>query len=181
MKKSPRKKQYKIMAIDPYLQPFYNDIELRMRRHAETRQRLLGDKADLVLVCQRLPLLRHRTGTEAGWVYREWAPGADEMHLIGDFNDWDRESHPLTRLRKRQLGDQARRRGRADATASAFKVQVRRKTARSSTASPAYIRRVVQNNETKQFCRPDLGAEPRPFHWTDGGYGKRKVCAAVHL
>ncbi len=26
--------------------------------------------------------------------YREWAPGAKALHLIGDFNGWNRESHP---------------------------------------------------------------------------------------
>ncbi len=31
------------------------------------------------------------------WVYREWAPGAKGLYLIGDFNGWNRESHPLQR------------------------------------------------------------------------------------
>ncbi|ORZ32725.1 hypothetical protein BCR44DRAFT_1515297 [Catenaria anguillulae PL171] len=30
-------------------------------------------------------------------IYREYAPGATTAHLIGDFNNWDRASHPLTR------------------------------------------------------------------------------------
>jgi 1,4-alpha-glucan branching enzyme len=29
----------------------------------------------------------------AGIRYREWAPGAREMYLTGDFNGWDRRSH----------------------------------------------------------------------------------------
>lgn len=37
----------------------------------------------------------HRT--EDGWVFREWMPGADEVRLIGDFNGWNHDSHPLTR------------------------------------------------------------------------------------
>ncbi|KAF5393004.1 hypothetical protein D9757_001315 [Collybiopsis confluens] len=28
-------------------------------------------------------------------IYREWAPNAQEAHLIGDFNRWDRTSHPM--------------------------------------------------------------------------------------
>ena len=46
----------------------------------------------------------HRT--EKGWIYREWAPNATAMHLIGDFNKWNRESHPMQRLEdvyKRQI------------------------------------------------------------------------------
>jgi 1,4-alpha-glucan branching enzyme len=28
--------------------------------------------------------------------YREWAPNAESVHLIGDFNGWDRLKTPLT-------------------------------------------------------------------------------------
>jgi 1,4-alpha-glucan branching enzyme len=34
---------------------------------------------------------------ERGVFYREWAPGAERLYLTGDFNGWDRGSHPLTR------------------------------------------------------------------------------------
>ena len=27
--------------------------------------------------------------------YREWAPNATTAHLIGDFNNWDRQAHPM--------------------------------------------------------------------------------------
>ncbi len=37
------------------------------------------------------------TRVEAGWQYREWAPGAHSLRLIGDFNGWDREANPLVR------------------------------------------------------------------------------------
>lgn len=33
-----------------------------------------------------------------GWVYREWAPGAQKVFLAGDFNNWDWTSHPLLNL-----------------------------------------------------------------------------------
>jgi 1,4-alpha-glucan branching enzyme len=29
--------------------------------------------------------------------YREWAPNAKEAYLIGDFNEWNRTSHPMTK------------------------------------------------------------------------------------
>ena len=171
MKKSPRKKQYKIMAIDPYLQPFYNDIELRMRRHAETRQRLLGDKADLAAFANGyLYYGFHRT--ESGWLFREWAPGADEIHLIGDFNGWNRESHPLTR---REGGVWEISLDGADALRHGQHVLLQiRRGGQTFDRIPSYIHRAVQNKETKQFVG-QIWAPPRPFHWTDGGYGKRKV------
>ncbi|KAL3898917.1 MAG: hypothetical protein SGCHY_002404 [Lobulomycetales sp.] len=35
--------------------------------------------------------------TSEGIRYREWAPAAIEANLIGDFNDWDRSSHKMTK------------------------------------------------------------------------------------
>jgi 1,4-alpha-glucan branching enzyme len=32
-------------------------------------------------------------------MYREWAPAARSLHLIGDFNDWNRQTHPMQRDR----------------------------------------------------------------------------------
>ena len=43
MKKAVKPVQYKILSIDPWLKPFYNDIELRMRRYNDVRRQLLGD------------------------------------------------------------------------------------------------------------------------------------------
>ncbi len=39
---------------------------------------------------------------------------------------------------------------------------------------PAYIRRVVRDPETNEFYG-QVWAPNRPFRWTDGGYGKRKL------
>ncbi len=36
--------------------------------------------------------------TNDGWFYREWAPNADSLSLIGDFNNWNRKSHLLRKL-----------------------------------------------------------------------------------
>ena len=70
--------QQKIMKIDPWLQNYASDIRLRMDRHAEVRRALLGDHADLTSFANGYMYYGiHRT--ETGWVYREWAPGADEM------------------------------------------------------------------------------------------------------
>src|SRR5205085_5488529 len=40
---------------------------------------------------------RGKQGKKSGVWYREWAPGARELRLIGEFNNWDRGSCPMTR------------------------------------------------------------------------------------
>ena len=172
MKRSASKQpQYKILTIDPWLKPYYSDIALRMQRHADTRRALLGDKGDLSSFANGY-LYYGIARTEDGWVYREWAPGADEMHLIGDFNDWNRESHPLTRLENGNWeikldGEDALMHGQR------IKVQVT-KNGEKFDRIPAYIRRVVRDPETNEFYG-QVWAPNRPFRWTDGGYGKRKL------
>ena len=170
--KSPSKKaEYKIMSIDPFLKPYYNDINLRMNRHAETRKRLLAGKGDLASFANGY-MYYGFSRTEDGWVYREWAPGADAIHLIGDFNNWNRKSHPLKRL---EGGVWEIRLKGADALKhkQRVKIQVTR-DGKSFDRIPAYIHRTVQNPETRLFDG-QIWAPPHPFKWTDGGYGKRKV------
>ncbi len=36
-------------------------------------------------------------GARAGIMYREWLPSAARASLVGDFNGWDREAHPMNR------------------------------------------------------------------------------------
>lgn len=40
---------------------------------------------------------RVERGGLQGYEYREWAPGATWAALVGDFNVWDKEAHPLRR------------------------------------------------------------------------------------
>ena len=172
MKRSTEKQpQYQILSPDPWLKPYYNDISLRMQRHADTRQALLGDRADLASFANGY-LYYGISRTEDGWVYREWAPGADALHLIGDFNGWNRESHPLKKLGNGDWeivlpGEDQLMHGQR------VKVQVT-KGSETFDRIPLYIRRVVKDPETNEFAG-QVWAPHRPFRWTDGGYGKRKL------
>ena len=166
-----KQKQYKLLSIDPWLQPYYNDIDLRMNRHAQTRKALLGSKADLSSFANGYMYFGfHRTKT--GWVFREWAPGADAIHLIGEFNDWDRKSHPLTR---KENGVWEIELEGADALKHRQKVKIQvTKDGVSTDHLPAYIRYAKQDKATNLFDG-FVWAPEKPFQWTDGGYGKRKV------
>ena len=159
------------MTLDPWLRPYYNDIALRMNLHAKTRKQLLGTKADLASFANGY-LYFGFFRIEDGWVYREWAPGADEIHLIGDFNQWNRTSHPMTR--KEGGVWEIRLEGvNALQHKQRVKIQVTR-NGEHFDRIPAYIHRVVQNPETKMFDG-QIWAPEHPFNWTDGGYGKRKI------
>ena len=87
---------YEMIQIDPYLAPFSGEIDLRMDRFKGKRWQLVAGAESLTDFADGyLYFGIHRTDT--GWVVREWLPGAEAVHLIGDFNEWNHESHPLTR------------------------------------------------------------------------------------
>lgn len=103
-----------------------------------------------------------RDGKPGIW-YREWAPGAKQLYLMGDFNGWDRHAHPLTRdqfgtwsLFLPATGDGAR-------LTHGSLIKVRVESARGSEERiPAYIRRAVQDPATHDFTG-QFWAPPEPY------------------
>jgi len=87
----------KILELNPQLRDFEGDINERLRHYQAREKELCGKEKDLTDFANGAHYFGlHRKGK--GWVYREWAPGAEQMHLTGDFNGWNRTSHPMKRL-----------------------------------------------------------------------------------
>ncbi len=86
---------YKIFEYDPYLLPFEADINQRMENYKNKRRELLRGGKNLRDFANGHEYFGfHKTND--GWVYREWAPAADELYLVGDMNGWNRSSHKLS-------------------------------------------------------------------------------------
>ena len=83
-----------LVRHDPWLEPYAADICDRHRRYQEALQ-TAGDLISYSLVYQERGL--HFDEQNSQWIYREWAPRAHALSLVGDFNGWSREAHPLTR------------------------------------------------------------------------------------
>ncbi len=76
-----------IIEQDPWLQPFAKAIEGRHQHAIDKEKELTKDKITLAdFATGYLYFGLHRTAT--GWVFREWAPHATAIYLIGDFNGW---------------------------------------------------------------------------------------------
>ncbi len=85
---------YKILTIDKYLKPYAKDLTLRMANYERKKMQLLPDGGTLADFANgHLFFGIRREGN--GWIYREWAPGADEMYFTGDFCNWDRRAFPM--------------------------------------------------------------------------------------
>ena len=78
---------YKILEYDPQLQPYEKEIRARMRRYKKKYTELVGPSGSLRDFANGHEYFGfHRTAD--GWVYREWAPAAEEVYLTGDMVGW---------------------------------------------------------------------------------------------
>ncbi|MDD3742116.1 MAG: alpha amylase C-terminal domain-containing protein [Lentimicrobiaceae bacterium] len=90
---------------------------------------------------------------QGGWYYREWAPHAQQLWLAGDFNNWDPYAHPLTRIENGiwELFLDAKRFKNSFVHGSKIKTFVKANEI-IRPRIPAYIRRVIQDEATKDFA-----------------------------
>src|SRR5947208_1309099 len=89
-----------LIAIDPWLAPYRERLKARYQRYRGLREQIDRDGGLLGPMSQGhhiFGLNRGEHDGETGIWYREWAPGAEQLSLIGDFNGWDRDATPLQR------------------------------------------------------------------------------------
>ena len=87
-----------IIKHDPWLAPYADAINGRHKDAVKKELELVGKKGNLVDFANAHKYFGlHKTKT--GWVFREWAPNATEIYLMGTFTDWhEDEDYKLTRL-----------------------------------------------------------------------------------
>lgn len=162
-----------IIADDPYLAPYAGALRKRYQSYLDTR-RLIAPEGSLDAIStghHRFGLNRGERDGEPGVWYREWAPGADYLALIGDFNGWDRGADPLQR---EEFGTWSRffpdaHYGNRLVHDGRVKVHVANNGGYAMDRIPAYIRRVVQEpgsaDYTGRYWSPPPG---ETFHWQHG-------------
>ncbi len=160
-----------ILEIDPYLKPYEKDINLRKELFSKKRKELLGDAKKIKSFANGYKYFGfHRT--KSGWVYREWAPAADEMYLTGDFNNWDIKSHPMTKLDNGIFEIELKGK---NALGVGDKVQaVIINSGKVLRRIPTYATRVVQDPTTYLWCA-EIEDTYQKFPWTDKGFTPEKT------
>ena len=81
-------KKLNILKNDSWLEPYAAAIEGRHADAVRKEQQLTGDAgslSDFANAHRYFGLHRHG---RYGWTFREWAPNATAIYLIGDFNGW---------------------------------------------------------------------------------------------
>jgi len=157
---------YRLIELNPQLQNYVGDIDLRMSLYQDAKRRILSPGQTLYDFANA----HHYYGfhhADGGWYYREWAPSAYQLYLEGEFNNWNPTSHPLKPVGGGNWelylpGD--------DALWDGCKVKTVVDANMTRTEHlPLYARRVVQNKLNNTF-EAEVVDSRVAFPWTDKNF-----------
>ena len=159
----------RIVENDPWLAPYSSAIEGRYK-YAKSREVKLtngGSLSDFALGYLYYGL--HKTGKE--WIFREWAPNATELYLIGDFNNWQKHEQ-YKAVKVNANGDwELRLPVNAISHGQHYKMYVKWNGGEGERI-PAWCRRVVQDKNTAIFSAQVW--EPAPYIFKHNGFSIKK-------
>lgn len=165
-KSHPVRNMLDILILDPWLSPYANAIHRRHRKFEEDKKRLLGDHPSLSdFANAHLYFGFHFS--EDGCFYREWAPEADALFLMGDFNGWNENTHPLHK-KENGIWEIFIPSDTPLSHLSLVKTVVW-KNGRKLLRIPLYIQRIYQDPGDYGFAG-QIWNPPSPFVWNDDDF-----------
>ena len=160
----------KILKDDPWLKPYAGAIEGRHQDAVRKEKELTsasGSLSDFANAHKYFGLHRQKDGS---WVFREWAPNATGICLVGDFSDW--KEQPEYELHRVGGGLSGVWEGTFAADAikegQLYKMIVSWNGGRGERI-PAYADRVVQDEKTAIFSA-QVHAPARAYRWHDKAF-----------
>ena len=135
---------------DEYLKPYESAIRGRAEHAFARASELTGGRTPLAEWAAAHEYYGlHRT--RRGWVFREWAPHATSMWLVGDFSDW--KTDPRFECIRRPGTDvwEAKIPLKLIGHGDNYRLEMRWEGGRGERM-PAYARYVVQDPKTNLFC-----------------------------
>lgn len=88
-----------LIKTDPLLKPYTTQLRERFAHYQHFKAEIEQTGGVLGEISQGHRYFGFNRGKhegETGVWYREWAPGAEALALIGDFNDWLRDANPMS-------------------------------------------------------------------------------------
>jgi 1,4-alpha-glucan branching enzyme len=134
---------------DAWLKPYVPVLDQRRERAQTLVERLTktGSLADFAQGHQYFGL--HREG-DGSWVFRDWAPNATSLHLVGEFTDWrEQDAFAAKRINAEGVWE-LRLTSSALKHADLYRLRMRWPGGEGERL-PAWVQRVVQNENTKGF------------------------------
>ena len=158
--------QLPIVKKDPWLEPNAGDMLRRYDRYRERLSAIGKECGSLTEYANGYFYFGFQYDDALrGWWFREWLPGAKDVYLFGDFNGWQRTQLPLKKdgcgVWSVFLPDETY--GERLVHGSKVKMLVHGDNGWLERI-PSYIRRVVQDEHTKDYTG-QLWAPAEPFDW----------------
>ena len=143
-----------LVTNDPWLEPVSKAVDERHNRYEERLRGIIGRYGSLKTFATAHQFLGFNYDKRRkGWWYREWAPAAHYLSLMGDFNNWNRYEYPLELagnglweifLSDSEFKDRL-------VHGSKLKVLVQSQIGEHERI-PVYIKRVIQDEGNKDFA-----------------------------
>ncbi len=163
-------KMQMIYDTDPWLAPYKEAIDARHRRIVEAWKDIAVDGSLSRGLNNHLYYGMHKTA-EGNWIFREWAPNATKIYLIGEFNNWKRtEAYALKPVGGGNWEIEVNSMFISDRTYYKLYVEW---PGGGGERLPAYTTRAVQDPETKLFVA-QVWDPQKPYRWKHGKPGKRE-------
>lgn len=159
-----------LIRIDPWLEPSAQDIT---DRHGRFISRVKSIENDFDSLSEFADAYKYfginYDAKRKGFIYREWAPQAHALFLTGDFNNWNETSHPLVKDKYGiwEIFLEENEYKKTFTHGSKIKVIVISKNGKQFRI-PAYIRKVVQDDDTKNFTGQVW--LPKKFNWSGDNF-----------
>ncbi|MBQ7163619.1 MAG: alpha amylase C-terminal domain-containing protein [Bacteroidales bacterium] len=154
----------RIVKDDPWLKPYEQAIAGRYAYALQKEKELCGDKTLSDMANGYLYFGLHRTGQ--GWVFREWAPHATAIALVGDFNQWQESDEYALHSIGNGVWEVKLKPG-AMQHGQHYKMLVKWEGG-CGERIPAWATRVVQDNQTHVFSA-QVWAPEQPYR-----FGKKR-------
>ena len=152
-----------LVRQEPWLSQYEPQIQRRFDRYQEAIHEINNFSGNILEYASAHTYYGiHFDPWRKGWVYREWAPAANQLSFFGDFNNWNRGSHPMKKssrgdweifLPYEQYKDNF-------IHGSRVKVHIIAENG-ALDRIPAYIRRVIQDENTHDVAGQLWFAEDR--------------------
>ncbi|SHO60810.1 alpha-amylase family glycosyl hydrolase [Algoriphagus zhangzhouensis] len=161
-----------LIKDEPWLEGFEKAVQARIDRFHSAKFHIENEFGSILEFANFHQYYGvHYEPIRKGWTYREWAPAAQQLYLMGDFNNWDRYSHPLKKNRRGDWEIFLPYHDYKDSFIheSKIKVHVVGENGSALDRIPAYITRVVQDEASHDFSG-QLWFPETPYEWKDQNF-----------
>ena len=146
-------------AVDEQLLEHEGHLKYRWDKFMETKKRIEDAEGSLEEFAKGYDKFGFNKKSDGSIVYREWAPAACSAFLIGDFNQWSPESHPM---QKDDFGVwEITLPAGTIPHGSRVKIKMRKSTKDGSTASPRGSPTPRRNPSSARTTTACTGTHPR--------------------